>query len=60
MPCLKKNLDTTETANFWADFEQRMNGKVKSFKQKMSLSEQCAVSKVTTSVLSVVFRPVDE
>jgi len=31
--------------------------KVKSFKQRVFLLEQCAVSKVTTSVLSAVFRP---
>jgi len=34
-----------------------MNRKVKSFKQTMFLSEQCAVSEVTTSVRSAVFRP---
>jgi len=33
-----------------------MNRKVKSFKQKVFLSEQCAVSKVATSVRSAVFR----
>jgi len=34
-----------------------MNRKVKSLKQTVFLSEQCDVSKVTTSVWSVVFRP---
>jgi len=34
-----------------------MNRKVKSVKQTVFLSEQCAVSKVTTSVRSAVFRP---
>jgi len=33
-----------------------MNGKVKSLKQTLFLSEQCAVSKVRTSVRSAVFR----
>jgi len=34
-----------------------MNRKVKSFKQTVFLSEQCAVSKVTTNIWSAVFRP---
>jgi len=34
-----------------------MNSKVKSFKQRVFSSEQCAVSEVTTSVRSAVFRP---
>jgi len=34
-----------------------MNRKVKSFKQTVFLSEQCAVSKVTTSVQRAVFQP---
>jgi len=34
-----------------------MNRKVKSFKQIAFLSEQCAMSKVTTSVRRAVFRP---
>jgi len=34
-----------------------MNRKVKSFKQTVFLSEQCAVSKVTTSVWNAVYRP---
>jgi len=33
-----------------------INRKVKSFKETMSLSEQCTVSKVPTSVRSAVFR----
>jgi len=33
-----------------------MNRKVKPFKQTVFLSEQCAMSKVTTSVRSTVFR----
>jgi len=34
-----------------------MNRKVKSFKQAVFLSEQCAMSKVTTSDRRAVFRP---
>jgi len=34
-----------------------MNRKVKSFKQSVFLSEQCAVSKVATTVRSTVFWP---
>ena len=34
-----------------------MNRKVKSFKQTVFLSEQCAMSTVTTSVRIAVFRP---
>jgi len=34
-----------------------MNRKVKYFKQTVFLSEQCAMSKVTTSVGRAVFRP---
>jgi len=34
-----------------------MNRKVKSFKQTVFLLEQCAMSKVTTSVRRAVFRP---
>jgi len=34
-----------------------MNRKVKSLKQTVFLSEQCAVSKVITNVRSTVFRP---
>jgi len=34
-----------------------MNRNVKSFKQTVFLSEQCAVSKVTTSVRRAVFQP---
>jgi len=34
-----------------------MNKKVKSFKETVFLSEQCAMSKVTTSVQRAVFRP---
>jgi len=34
-----------------------MNRKVKSFKQTAFLSEQCAVSKVATSVWCAVYRP---
>jgi len=34
-----------------------MNRKVKPFKQTVFLSEHCAVSKVTTSVRSAVYRP---
>jgi len=34
-----------------------MNRKVKSFKQTVFLSEQCAMSKVTTGVRRAVFRP---
>jgi len=33
-----------------------MNRKVKSFKQTVFLSEQCVMSKVTTSVWRAVFR----
>jgi len=34
-----------------------MNRKVKSFKETVFLSEQCAMSKVTTSVQRAVFQP---
>jgi len=34
-----------------------VNRKVKAFKQTVFLSEQCAMSKVTTSVRRAVFRP---